>query len=200
MRLINLDDILKQFPKADFDGDDLENMKAYPHWKTDITGLFNILKSVPIIEVCEDCVSREEIIDEINRMGINAFKTYNNYSELFDFVDSLPSVTPSYNSIKTELDCVNREEAKQFLYERIDRLNDDELYDIYSRIIDDMYNDLPSVTPQEPILDKMRAEIKSKIIKRPWLDFEDRERDRNDAFLEVLDIIDKYKAESEGEK
>ena len=50
---------------------------------------------------------------------------------------------------------------------------------------------------QEPILDRIRAEIKSKIVKRPWLDFEDRERDRNDAFLEVLDIIDKYKAELE---
>lgn len=46
-------------------------------------------------------------------------------------------------------------------------------------------------------LDKIRAEIKAKIEKRPWLDFKDRERDRNDAFLEVLDIIDKYKAESE---
>jgi hypothetical protein len=56
------------------------------------------------------------------------------------------------------------------------------------------------VSEQEHILDKIRAEIKSKIVKRPWLDFEDRERDRNDAFLEVLDIIDKYKAESEEEE
>jgi len=39
----------------------------------------------------------------------------------------------------------------------------------------------------------IRAEVEGKIIKRPWLDFEDRERDRNDAFLEVLNIIDKYK-------
>lgn len=44
-------------------------------------------------------------------------------------------------------DCVSREEAKQFLYERLDRLNDDELYDIFSTIIDDMYNELPPVTP-----------------------------------------------------
>ena len=43
---------------------------------------------------------------------------------------------------------------------------------------------------------KIRAEIEGKIVKRPWLDFEDRERDRNDAFLEALDIIDKYKAEN----
>lgn len=48
---------------------------------------------------------------------------------------------------------------------------------------------------QGHILDKIRDEIKSKIVKRPWLDFEDRERDRNDAFLEVLDIIDRYREE-----
>ena len=48
---------------------------------------------------------------------------------------------------------------------------------------------------KEPILDKIRAEVKKKIVKRPWLDFKDRERDRNDAFLEVLDIIDKYREE-----
>ena len=45
-------------------------------------------------------------------------------------------------------DCISREKAKQFLYERLDRLNDDELYDIFSRIIDDMYNELPSITPK----------------------------------------------------
>lgn len=50
---------------------------------------------------------------------------------------------------------------------------------------------------QQDVLDKIRAEIEGKIIKRPYLDFERRERDRNDAFLEVLDIIDKYKAEME---
>lgn len=42
-------------------------------------------------------------------------------------------------------DCISREKAKRFLYERLDRLNDDELYDIFSRIIDDMYNELPSI-------------------------------------------------------
>jgi hypothetical protein len=45
-------------------------------------------------------------------------------------------------------DCISREKAKQFLYERLDRLNDDELYDIFSKAIDDMYNELPPVTPQ----------------------------------------------------
>jgi hypothetical protein len=50
---------------------------------------------------------------------------------------------------------------------------------------------------QEPVLDKMRAEIEQKIVKRHGLNHTRSERDRNDAFLEVLDIIDKYKAESE---
>lgn len=45
--------------------------------------------------------------------------------------------------------------------------------------------------------DKLRAEIESKIIKKPNLNFKIRERERNDAFLEVLDILDKYTSESE---
>ena len=55
-------------------------------------------------------------------------------------------------------DAISREEAKQFLYERIDRLNDDELYDIFSRIIDDMYNELPPVTPS---YNSIKTELKS---------------------------------------
>lgn len=46
-------------------------------------------------------------------------------------------------------DCISREKAKQILYERLNRLNGDELYDIFSRIIDDMYNELQPVTPQQ---------------------------------------------------
>ena len=33
------------------------------------------------------------------------------------------------------------QEIKKYLYERLDRLNDDELYDIFSVIIDDMVED-----------------------------------------------------------
>ena len=64
----------------------------------------------------------------------------------------------------------------------------------------DLYSLIKQSYIEREVLDKIRAEIKGKIVKRPWLDFEDRERDRNDAFLEVLDIIDKYKAESEDKK
>ena len=45
-------------------------------------------------------------------------------------------------------DCISREHAKQFLYYEIEHLHDDGLYDCFARIIDDMYNELPSVTPR----------------------------------------------------
>ena len=49
---------------------------------------------------------------------------------------------------------------------------------------------------KQKTLDKLRAEIASKIKKNPNLKFTIREREHNDAFLEVLDIIDKYKGEN----
>ena len=45
-------------------------------------------------EPCEDAISRQGVLDEINRIGIKAFETYNDYSQFFDFVDTLPPVTP----------------------------------------------------------------------------------------------------------
>lgn len=105
MRLIDLDDILKKFPKADFDGDDLENMKAYPHWKTDITGLFNILKSVPTIETCEDCISRQAVLDIINFEDewLHDANSHNAdtkiaFNGLESRVKELPSVPPKIES------------------------------------------------------------------------------------------------------
>lgn len=47
------------------------------------------------------------------------------------------------------------------------------------------------------VLDKIRDEIEQKIKKGSGLNHTRTERDRNDAFLEVLYIIDKYKTESE---
>lgn len=58
-----------------------------------------------------DLISREAVIDEINRMGINAFATYNDYSGLFDFVDSLPSVTLAKDINVTTTDAISRQAA-----------------------------------------------------------------------------------------
>lgn len=50
----------------------------------------------------EDAISRLEVLDEINRIGIKAFETYNDYSELFDFVDCLPPVTPQHTDVEIQ--------------------------------------------------------------------------------------------------
>lgn len=44
---------------------------------------------------CEDCVSRAEVIDELNHLGRNAFKNDTDYDNFFAFVDSLPPITPT---------------------------------------------------------------------------------------------------------
>ena len=50
--------------------------------------------------------------------------------------------------IKACGNAISKQQAKTYLYDRINRLKDDELYDIFSVIIDDMVNDLSSVKPQ----------------------------------------------------
>jgi len=45
-------------------------------------------------EPCEEAISRAEILDELNRLGRNAFKDDTDYDNFFAFVDSLSPVTP----------------------------------------------------------------------------------------------------------
>lgn len=92
---------------------------------------------------CEDCISRQAVIDFIiDNYGVG-FNSLTN-----GIRDYLPSVTPRINLALTSQDCISREHAKQFLYYEIEHLHDDSLYDCFARIIDDMYNELPSVIPQ----------------------------------------------------
>lgn len=42
----------------------------------------------------EAAVSRKEVIDELNRLGRNAFKDDTDYDNFFAFLDNLPPVTP----------------------------------------------------------------------------------------------------------
>ena len=48
----------------------------------------------------DDCVSRQEVTDELNRLGRNAFKDDTDYDNFFTFVDSLPPVTPTHGTCK----------------------------------------------------------------------------------------------------
>lgn len=46
-------------------------------------------------EPCKDAVSRAEVIDELNRIGRNAFKEDTDYDNFFASLDGLPPVTPT---------------------------------------------------------------------------------------------------------
>lgn len=46
-------------------------------------------------EPCEDAVSRAEVIDELNRLGRNAFKDDTDYDRFFAFLDNLLPATPT---------------------------------------------------------------------------------------------------------
>ena len=48
-------------------------------------------------ELCEDAISRQAVMDELNRLGRNAFKDDTDYDNFFTFVDNLPSVNPTSN-------------------------------------------------------------------------------------------------------
>ena len=75
-------------------------LKAHPNVED-----ANFLRSIiEMCNSCEDAISRQAVLEEINRIGINAFATYNDYSGLFDFVDTLPSVQPEQKLIRCK-DC-----------------------------------------------------------------------------------------------
>ena len=185
-------------------------------------------------ESCEDCISRAKALEMLGDVPENWTDTEKEIQEVNDYrwfksiLEELPSVTPSYNSIKTELkpceDAISRNDLKRAISEMTywhpttdGRLEVGGAFDNTVYKVEDVWRltkILLSVKPQpfinKPcisegvchedkvnVLKKIRAEIEAKIVRRPWLDFEDKERDRNDAFLEVLEIIDKYKSESE---
>ncbi|MBQ7265123.1 MAG: hypothetical protein IJS61_03405 [Firmicutes bacterium] len=56
----------------------------------DVDEIIKALEQQP----CEDAISRQAVLDEMIQIGMETFKTYNDYSKLFDFVDNMPSVTP----------------------------------------------------------------------------------------------------------
>lgn len=52
------------------------------------------------IRISDDCVNRQAVIDELNRLGRNAFRDDTDYDNFFAFVDSLPPVTPTHGTCK----------------------------------------------------------------------------------------------------
>ena len=90
------------------------------------------------------------------------------------------------------VDCVSRKAVDSLVWKYLRKETDDNIA-FYEHFLD-----LPSVTPQEPILDKIRAEIIAEIYIHSGTG-EEVIQAYDDGLKRGLDIIDKYKAESEVE-
>lgn len=88
-------------------------------------------------------------------------------------------------------DCISREHAKQFLYYEIEHLHDDGLYDCFARIIDDMYNELPSVIPQytDEEIDKAQAVEQAYVDKMVELAVEEAKRPKGKWILNDIQCV-----------
>ena len=94
-------------------------------------------------ESYEDTISRKEVLDEINRIGVEAFKDYSDYSNLYDFVDTLPCVQPKL--IECE-DAISRKDAIKAI-NKMDIPEDMSVFEIKSHIGVEI-GTLPPVQPK----------------------------------------------------
>jgi hypothetical protein len=92
-------------------------------------------------------------------------------------------------------DAVSRKAVLNTLNRMDSVLDEDRTVPKYKELLVACYNDLPPVTPERNVLDKIRAEIEELKNAPPCFDdmFEYKY-----AVDECLEIIDKYKAEREG--
>ena len=91
-------------------------------------------------------------------------------------------------------DCVRRKAVLNTL-ERMDKvLDEDRTVDSYKELLKECYKVLPSVAPQESVLDKIRAEIEQNAY--PIVHGVNN-HELGMTLHGILQVIDKYKAESE---
>lgn len=103
-------------------------------------------------------MTRETAINKLNWALDN--NTIEDVQSAYEYIIALKMAIKALEQ-KPCNDTVSREDAKSFLYERLNRLSDDELYDIFSVIIDDMYNELPPVQPKSgwiPVSERLPEE------------------------------------------
>lgn len=115
----------------------------------------------------DDCISRKAVINILKNSA--EYGSWDDSSQInrldaIDNVDMLPSVIPSYNSIKTELkpceDCVSRE----YLIDKIGDVDGLEKYDnsnLFAKHYMNLVRIAPSVIPQTDVLDKIIDEIRN---------------------------------------
>ncbi|MDT3387702.1 MAG: hypothetical protein LIR46_08090 [Bacteroidota bacterium] len=161
-----------------------------------------------------DCIPRIEVIDYLCKHCPDDGECFKDCDEI-KHLRNIPSVTPQESTTKNDLevDCISRKAVERIINKWLSH-SDYELKDHIYSMTEKIHN-LPSVTPQEPfinkpcvsekqcehdknvILDKIREEVES--IEHYGTN------DGNDFWLrtpdeikkDVLAILDKYKTESE---
>ena len=75
--------------------------------------LSNMIDELLEQQPCDDCISRKETIEWLKKVTVTdgiTFKT--GFEQIIYDIEQMPSVTPSYNSVKTELkscdNCISR--------------------------------------------------------------------------------------------
>ena len=137
-------------------------------------------------------MTREEAIEYLKRADVTVGREIKTKTAkaLEMAIKALEQESTTKNDLG--VDCVARQDIERYIEGFINEYTPKEELEFINLELDGLKH-LPSVTPQEPILDKIRAEIED--IDAPNYDFEGFYKCQS----EVLQIIDKYKAESEAE-
>ena len=138
-----------------------------------------------------------------NKLRCGLALTVNESWDLYKYIEALEQteLNLSYNGVKSELDYVSREDAINVAIDAVDEW-DGGCNTSRATMISNAIKMLPPVTPQEPILDKIRAEIEEYKSRQLTLAIgvKDLEKGKQIALECVLAILDKYRVESEDKK
>ena len=133
-------------------------------------------------EPCEDCISRTPSIPKEWQ------DVFNDVDEFIEFIWDRVDTSDFEDSYTSPV--INAEPNELFKVTASDKR--EQLYELFVEMI--TRKNTPSVTPQESILDKIRAEIDKAWRTKPKNRYEEGLKDQA---LKDIQIIDKYKAESE---
>ncbi len=118
--------------------------------------LSNMIDELLEQQPCEDCISREavmHILDEVGEDFDTPREAIIPIDYMADMISELPSVTPSYNSVNTELkscnDCVSRE-AVMKCFKKWQPYMATRLWDYEQEL-----SKLPSVTPKADLWSRL---------------------------------------------
>lgn len=132
-------------------------------------------------------MTREELREYVEELENQGEIPYYVYSNLIDCIDILEQEPTTKNDLGD--DCVRRKAVLNTL-ERMDKvLDEDRTVDSYKELLKECYKVLPSVTPQEPILDRVTEIIEP--LRHLSID------EMSGIEWQILQVINKYKAESE---